>query len=72
MQVLFTSDDQILNYESMLYADKSKAYKFGVEMCRRGFFISPFEKIYLSTVHSDDDIDRMLEAAREVLRDEIR
>ena len=71
LQVLFTEDDSILNYESMLYADKARAYTFGVEMIRRGFFISPFEKIYLSTMHSDEDLDRMLEAAREVLRDEI-
>ena len=72
LQVLFTEDEAILNYESMLYADKAKAYTFGVEMIRRGFFISPFEKIYLSTAHSDEDVDQMLEAAREVLRDEIR
>jgi len=72
LQVLFTDDEAILNYESMLYANKAKAYTFGVEMIRRGFFISPFEKIYLSTMHSDDDLDRMLEAAREVLREKIR
>ena len=71
LQVLFTEDDAILNYESMLYADKARAYTFGVEMIRRGFFVSPFEKIYLSTMHSDEDLDRMLEAARQVLRDEI-
>lgn len=72
LQVLFTEDDAINNYEAMLYANKARAYKFGVEMIRRGFFISPFEKIYLSTMHSDEDLDRMLAAAREVLRDEIR
>ncbi|NJN82328.1 MAG: aspartate aminotransferase family protein [Caldilineaceae bacterium] len=72
LQLLFTNADSILNYESMLYADKAKAYTFGVEMTRRGFFISPFEKIYLSVMHSDDDIDRMLAAARAVLRDEIQ
>jgi glutamate-1-semialdehyde 2,1-aminomutase len=71
LQLLFTQDEAILNYESMLYANKARAYTFGVEMIRRGFFISPFEKIYLSTMHSDTDLDRMLEAAREVLRDKI-
>ncbi|MEZ4618848.1 MAG: aspartate aminotransferase family protein [Caldilineaceae bacterium] len=71
LQVLFTEADAILNYETMLYADRAKAYTFGVEMIRRGFFISPFEKIYLSTVHSDEDLDRMLEAARDVLRNVI-
>ena len=72
LQVLFTEAESILNYESMLYADKAKAYTFGVEMIRRGFFISPYEKIYLSTMHSDADLDQMLEAARDVLRAEIR
>ena len=71
LQVLFTEDDEILNYESMLYADKEKAYTFGIEMIKRGFFISPFEKIYLSTVHTDEDISRTLEAMREVLKDKI-
>lgn len=72
LQVLFTQADTILNYESMLYADRAKAYTFGVEMIRRGFFISPFEKIYLCTAHTDEDIDRMLDAARDVLRNVIR
>lgn len=72
LQILFTEDDAILNYESMLYADRAKAYTFGIEMIRRGFFISPFEKIYLSTAHSDDDLDRMLAAARDVLQNVIR
>ncbi len=72
LQLLFTEAPEILNYETMLYADRDKAYTFGVEMIRRGFFISPFEKIYLSTAHSDDDLDRMLAAARDVLRTVIR
>jgi glutamate-1-semialdehyde 2,1-aminomutase len=72
LQILFTAEDEIRNYETMLYADRAKAYTFGVEMIRRGCFISPFEKIYLSTVHSDADLDRLLTAAREVLRTVIR
>lgn len=68
LQVLFTEETEIIDYGSMLRADKAKAYRFGVEMIRRGFFLSPYEKIYLSIVHSDEDIDRMLEAAREVLK----
>lgn len=71
LQVLFTEADEILNYETMLYADKTKAFNFGIEMIKRGFFVSPFEKIYLSTVHTDEDIERTLEAMREVLRKEI-
>nr|MBC8247180.1 aminotransferase class III-fold pyridoxal phosphate-dependent enzyme [Deltaproteobacteria bacterium] len=71
LQVLFTEEDEIKNYESMLHADKAKAHTFGIEMIRRGFFISPFEKIYLSVIHSDEDIDKLLEAARAVLKEKI-
>ena len=67
LQVLFTEDKAITDYESMLYADKERAYKFGIELIKRGLFVSPFEKIYLSVVHSDADIDRLLEASREAL-----
>ena len=71
LQVLFTGDKEIANYSSMLYADKAKAQRFGIEMIKRGLFVSPFEKIYLSIVHSDEDIDRLLEAARNVLKETI-
>lgn len=71
LQVLFTKDPEIVNYESMFRSDKTKAYTFGVELIKRGCFVSPYEKIYLSTAHSDEDIDRLLEAAREVLKEKI-
>ncbi len=71
LQVLFTDEREIVDYGSMFRADKQKAYVFGVEMIKRGLFVSPYEKIYLSLVHTDDHIDRLLESAEEVLRDVI-
>ena len=71
LQVLFTNDSEIVDYGSMFRADKDKAFTFGVELIKRGFLVTPFEKIYLSTAHTDEDIDRLLETAREVLRDVI-
>ena len=71
LQVLFTEDTEIVDYMSMFRADKEKAYRFGVELIKRGCFVTPYEKIYLSVVHSDEDIDRLLETARDVLRDVI-
>ena len=67
LQVLFTEDQDITSYESMLYADKDKAFKFGCGMIKRGFFVSPYEKIYLSTALTNDDVDHAIEAMREVL-----
>lgn len=71
LQVLFTDEREIVDYGSMFRADKQKAYVFGVEMIKRGLFVSPYEKIYLSLVHTDGHIDRLLESAEEVLRDVI-
>ena len=44
---------------------------FGVEMIKRGLFVSPYEKIYLSLAHTDDHIDRLLQSVEDVLRDVI-
>ena len=71
LQVLFTDEQEIVDYGSMFRADKQKAYVFGVELIKRGLFVSPYEKIYLSLVHTDGHIDRLLESAEEVLRDVI-
>ena len=71
LQVLFTDEREIVDYGSMFRADKEKAFVFGVEMIKRGLFVSPYEKIYLSLVHTDGHIDRLLESAEEVLRDVI-
>ncbi len=71
LQVLFTGEREIVDYGSMFRADKQKAYVFGVELIKRGLFVSPYEKIYLSLAHTDGHIDRLLESADEVLRDVI-
>ena len=71
LQVLFTDEREIVDYGSMFRADKQKAFVFGVELIKRGLFVSPYEKIYLSLVHTDGHIDRLLESAEEVLRDVI-
>ena len=71
LQILFTTDTEIVDYMSMFRANKQKAYTYGLEMIKRGCFVTPYEKIYLTLVHSDADIDRLLEASREVLKDVI-
>ena len=71
LQVLFTNEREIVDYGSMHRADKQKAFVFGVEMIKRGLFVSPYEKIYLSLAHTDGHIDRLLDSAEAVLRDVI-
>ena len=67
LQVLFTNEHEIVDYGSMFRADKNKAFIFGIELIKRGVFVSPYEKIYLSTAHTDGHVDRLLEEIKNVL-----
>lgn len=54
-------------FDQFLEADQSLYDRFTVEMLRRGQFLLPGGRWYLSTAHSDDDIDETLVAATESL-----
>jgi glutamate-1-semialdehyde 2,1-aminomutase len=49
-------------------ADATATNRFGVELVREGILLSVGSKMYLSTVHTDADVDRTLEAAERALR----
>jgi glutamate-1-semialdehyde 2,1-aminomutase len=63
----FFTDATILNHIDSLQADAAMARLWGIEMLKRGILCNPGGKLYLSFVHSNDDIDRTLEVARESL-----
>ena len=63
----FFTDAPILNHVDSLAADTAMARKWNVEMIRRGILCNPGGKLYLSLAHSDDDVDRTLQVAREAL-----
>ncbi len=63
----FFTEATILNHIDSLQADAAMARLWGIEMLKRGILCNPGGKLYLSFVHSNDDIDRTLEAARESL-----
>jgi glutamate-1-semialdehyde 2,1-aminomutase len=48
--------------------DAAATYRFGVELLREGILMSIGSKMYLSLAHTDDDVDRTLEAAERALR----
>lgn len=54
-------------FEAFLRADERLYDAFIVEMLRRGQFILPGGRWYISTAHSDDDIDTTVAAARAAL-----
>lgn len=63
LQVVFTGRE-IVNYQDILSGDKAKAMAFYTTAARHGLFMSVPDKIYVSAVHTDEDIERSLQAFR--------
>ena len=62
------SREPIRTYADTLKADARTGQRFGVELVRRGIFVTPGKKIYLSLAHTAADVDRTLEVAEEALK----
>lgn len=60
-QVVF-SEREPRTYADLLAADRAMAVRFGLACLERGLFVNPGEKFYVSLAHSDEDIERTLEA----------
>jgi glutamate-1-semialdehyde 2,1-aminomutase len=66
---LFFNDDAVLDYDDAKRSDTARFSAFFNEMLNRGIFLAPsqFEALFVSAAHTDEDIDRTIEAARESL-----
>jgi glutamate-1-semialdehyde 2,1-aminomutase len=69
LMTLFFNDDAVLDYDDAKRSDTARFSAFFNEMLNRGIFLAPsqFEALFVSAAHTDDDIDRTVEAARESL-----
>ncbi|MGF7057517.1 glutamate-1-semialdehyde 2,1-aminomutase [Brassicibacter mesophilus] len=69
MLCLFFADTPLRNYDDVLKCDTEMYALFFREMLKRGMLLPPaqFEGIFLSTAHTDEDIEKTIEAAHEVL-----
>ena len=63
--VRFTDRQDLRNWEDLLTADKDLGLRWSLELIKRGILVNPNEKFYISTQHTDVDVDRTLEAADE-------
>ncbi len=61
--VRFTDRQPLRNWQDLLTADKDLGLRWSIELIKRGILVNPNEKFYISTEHSDADVDRTLEAA---------
>ena len=62
---IFFSEHEVTNYEESAAANQEMFKKFFVEMLERGIYLAPsqFETLFLSAVHSDEDIEKTISAA---------
>ncbi len=69
MASLFFSPDPVTDWHSAARSDREAFRVFFWGMLDRGFYLapSPFEALFLSSAHTEADIDDALDATREVL-----
>ncbi|MBW2123271.1 MAG: aspartate aminotransferase family protein [Deltaproteobacteria bacterium] len=66
-QIVF-SDEEIVDYRSAFRADRTKARQFSLALFRKGIFLNPMgTKLYISLAHTPQDIDQLVQKARDAL-----
>lgn len=67
--IFFTNED-VYNYEKARTSDLKLFSSYYKEMANRGVFLPPsqFEGLFLSTAHTDEDIERTIQAATETFK----
>ncbi len=70
MMSLFFTCEAIRDFHAVLRSDADRYRNYFHAMLKRGVYLapSPYEATFLSTAHTERDIDRTLEAATESLR----
>jgi glutamate-1-semialdehyde 2,1-aminomutase len=67
---VFMTGDEVGDYEAARRQDTAAYGRFFHAMLERGVYLPPsaFEAWFVSTVHTDAEVDRILTAAREAAR----
>lgn len=68
---IFFSAGTVFDYASAKKSDTNAFGKFFMAMLKQGIYLPPsqFETLFLSTMHSDEDINKTIEAARRAFRE---
>jgi glutamate-1-semialdehyde 2,1-aminomutase len=69
MSTLFFTPGRVIDYAGALKADTKRFGVYFREMLRRGIYLAPsqYEAGFMSVAHTDEDIDRTIDANREAL-----
>ena len=70
MMTLFFRDGPVTRYSEATACDTERFGRYHARMLAEGVYLPPsqFEACFVSTAHTDEDLDRTVEAARRVLR----
>jgi len=71
MLTLFMTDRGVRNFDDALACDTDRYAAYFRHLLERGIYVAPsqFEAMFVSLAHSDEDIDRTVEAAGDLGRD---
>lgn len=66
MMTLFFTEPQVKDFADATRADTDRHAAFCLEMLQRGVYLAPsqFEALFISTAHTDQDVERTIEAGR--------
>jgi glutamate-1-semialdehyde 2,1-aminomutase len=62
------SSAKIVDGRTYAAVDRASARQFGIEMIKRGIFVNPIAKLYMSTVHDDEAINQTCQAAYDAMK----
>jgi glutamate-1-semialdehyde 2,1-aminomutase len=70
MMTVFFSDGEVYDYESALKSDTKKFAKFFNLMLKNGVYLPPsqFEAMFLSTAHTEQDIEKTIKAFEKAIK----
>lgn len=70
MFTLFFTDRKVVDYQTAMHSDTKKFAAYFNEMLQRGIYFAPsqFEAAFLSAAHTDEDIEKTIDAAAQSLR----
>lgn len=70
-QLMFTKLSKIRDYRDFLSCDSEKYMKMHKKLMKRGIYFHPqqYEHLFISTQHSEEDVETCITAVKEVLRE---
>ncbi len=63
--VRFTDRKPLRTWMDLTTADKKLGWRWAIELMKRGLLVNPNEKFYISTAHTDADVDQTLRVVDE-------